>query len=517
MTTRKVMLSALGLLVLGAAGYGLYWAGMTQGTKMSGPSSDALPKDASENAASPKVLYWHDPMVPGQKFDKPGKSPFMDMELVPVYADSAGDEGTVRISPRIQQNLGVRTAEVVMGTLTQTIEAVGSVAYNERDVVVVQARSNGFLEKLHVRAPLDPVRKGQTLAEVYVPEWVTAQEEYLSATRVAATGLGQLMDGLVEGARQRMRLAGMTPDQIRMVESTGKVHARFVVTAPISGVVTELGVREGMTVMSGAMLFRINGLSTVWINAEVPENFASQVRPGHLVEARTAALPGALFKGSVNAILPEVAQATRTFTARIEVANPGGRLAPGMFATVNFAPAAKTKMLMVPTEAVIRTGSRSVVVVAQGDGRFAPVDVEVGVETADQTEIRSGLAAGQMVVVSGQFLIDSEASLRSTTTRMGEMPAPEDAMEDKTTHRGEGKIETVEKDKITLSHGPIPSLDWGPMTMGFKLPAEGMPGNVSAGDAVAFEFRRTEDGQFEIVSISPASSSPAAPKKAKQQ
>lgn len=518
MKTRNLLLAltAAGLLV--AATYGFYWAGMNRGMKMPDQVSGApaaVGSSAQPGAVDPatgkKVLYWHDPMVPGQKFDKPGKSPFMDMQLVPVYADDSGDEGTVTISPRVQQNLGVRTAKVTRGVLAPAVEAVGNVAYNERDVAVVQARSNGFVEKLYVRAPLDPVRKGQPLAELYVPEWVAAQEEYLSARRIAGTGLEVLSEGLLDGASQRMRLAGMTEDQIRMVESTGKVHARLTVRALISGVVTELGAREGMTVMAGATLFRINGLTSVWVNAEVPENLSAQVRPGNPVEARTPALPGTTFKGRVSVILPEVNLATRTLKARVELANPDAQLVPGMFATVNFTPATRNEALLVPTEAVIRTGNRSVVIVAQGDGKFAPVDVEIGMESEGRTEIRNGLEAGQEIVVSGQFLIDSEASLKATVTRMGEGPAPEGGAAADQTHRGEGKVESIGKDEITLSHGPIPSLEWGPMTMGFNLPANGLPKNIAVGDAVKFEIRQTADGMFEITTISQATPVPAQP------
>jgi Cu(I)/Ag(I) efflux system membrane fusion protein len=374
-------------------------------------------------ATGKKVLYWHDPMVPGQRFDKPGKSPFMDMQLVPMYADGSNDEGTVAISSRVQQNLGMRVAEVKPGSLTSTVEAVGSVAYNERDVAVVQARSNGFLERLHVRAPLDTVRKGQPLAELYVPDWVAAQEEYLTAKRISAQSTASSLAGLDEGARQRMRLAGMNEAQIAAVEASGKVQTRVTITAPIGGVVGEINAREGMTVMAGAPLFRLNGLSTVWVNAELPETLAAQVRPGNPVEARTPALPGAVFNGKVSAIVPEVNAATRTIKARIELANPQGQLVPGMFATVNFTPQARKEVLLVPSEAVIQTGKRSVVVVAQGDGKFASVDVELGLESNGQTEIRKGLQAGQKVVVSGQFLVDSEANLKAAASRMAAMPA----------------------------------------------------------------------------------------------
>jgi Cu(I)/Ag(I) efflux system membrane fusion protein len=422
-------------LVIGAAGYGVYRLGMNRGMALQGTGSDAAPAVPSiaaaqkpgdiDPATGKKVLYWHDPMVPGQKFDKPGKSPFMDMALAPVYAEDNSDEGAVAISPRVQQNLGIRVADVKQGALTSTVEAVGSVAYNERDVALVQARSNGFVERLFVRAPLDPVRKGQPLAELYVPDWVAAQEEFLAAKRIGAQSDAKSLGGLADAARQRMRLAGMSDEQIRAVDNSGKVQSRVTLTAPIGGIIGELTAREGMTAMVGAPLFRINGLATVWVNAEVPEQVAAQVRPGNLVEARAAAFPDTVFKGKVNAILPEVNPATRTVKARIELANAQGRLAPGMFVTVKFAPAASRDVLLVPSEAVIQTGKRSVVIIAQGDGRFAPANVEIGLDSNGQTEIRNGLAVGQKVVVSGQFLVDSEASLRGTVTRMGEATQPE--------------------------------------------------------------------------------------------
>lgn len=505
--THIIALVCAGLL--GAGGYGFYRLGMRQGMQMAAPAVNSSQPAANaqsggriDPAAGRKVLYWHDPMVPGHKFDQPGKSPFMDMQLVPMYADDAGDEGKVSISARVQQNLGIRTADVAKGHLAAALEAVGSVAYNERDVAVVQARSNGFIEKLHVRAPLDPVQKGQPLAELYVPDWVAAQEEYLSIKRMGhAVGA----EGLLDAARQRMRLAGMTDDQIRLIESSDRIHPRLTITAPAGGVIAELSAREGMTVMAGAPLFRINGLSTVWVNAEVPENFAMQVRPGNGIEGSTPALPGTVFKGKVSAILPEVNAATRTLKARIELANPTGQLVPGMFVTVNMRPAERRDLLLVPSEAVIQTGKRSVVIVVQADGKFMPVDVEIGFDANGQTEIRKGLEVGQKVVVSGQFLIDSEASLKGTTTRMSDMPAADNSKAADVTHRGAGKVEKIGQDEITLSHGPIPSLQWGPMTMGFKPPTTGLPRKVAVGDWVAFEIRQTKEGLYQITTIAPAS------------
>jgi Cu(I)/Ag(I) efflux system membrane fusion protein len=485
----------LAIVAAAAVGFGGYWYGMDRGMKR------APPAPTVDSASGKKALYWHDPMYPNQRFDKPGKSPYLDMPLVPVYVEGGGDEASVRISPSMQQNLGIRTGEATRGSLTPTVEAVGSVAYNERDLVMVQARSNGFVEKLFVRAPLDPVRRGQPLAELYVPDWVAAQEEYLSAKRIASQTQVSGLATLVDGAKQRMRLAGMTDEQIAAVERDGKVRPRATITAPIGGVIAELGAREGMTVMAGAPLFKINGLGTVWVNAEVPEAMAAQVRPGAQVEARTSAFPGTSFKGRVSAILPEVNAATRTLKARVEVANPGGKLVPGMFATVNLSPSARREAVLVPSEAVIQTGKRSVVMVAQGDGRFAPVDVELGTEANGQTEIRKGLQPGQKIVLSGQFLIDSEANLKATTTRMGDASAPSPSTAAApVVHRSRGTVEEVAHGEITISHEPVPTLKWPAMTMGFALPHD-MPAKVAPGDKVAFEFRQTDAGKFEITKL----------------
>ncbi|MYM80878.1 efflux RND transporter periplasmic adaptor subunit [Duganella sp. FT50W] len=500
------IVAAISAMVIAAGGYGAYRFGVRQGLQ-SVPESGAAASVAGD--AGKKPLYWHDPMVPDQKFDKPGKSPFMDMPLVPVYAATGGDDGAVIVSPRVQQNLGIRTAVVTVGRLPSAIVAVGSVAYNDRDVALVQARSNGFIERLYVRAPLDRVRQGQPLAELYVPDWIAAQEEYLATRRLQGGDTAPLVDG----ARQRMRLAGMTDRQIRLVESSGKVHRRLTISAPVSGVVAELGAREGMTVTSGAQLFRINGLSTVWVNADVPENLAAKVRPGDAVEARSPALPGGVFKGKVGAVLPEVDAATRTLKARIELANPRGQLVPGMFATITFTATRGADVLLVPSEAVIQTGTRSVVLLAREGGKFLPVDVELGGEGNGQSEIRKGLTAGQKIVLSGQFLLDSEASLKGTATRMGDSQSPGSAPE-APLHHGQGRVEHIGKDEVTISHGPIATLQWGAMTMGFKMPPTGMPGNVSVGDHVAFDLKPRSDGAFEIVTISPVGHAPVANDKA---
>ncbi|SHN08260.1 membrane fusion protein, Cu(I)/Ag(I) efflux system [Rhizobacter sp. OV335] len=441
MKTRPLLISLAMAALVGAGGYGLYVLGIQRGMGMSAgdatsPDSTAAVSGAPPSAAEgedatrrhmqaglkagdtdpvtgKKILYYHDPMVPASRFDKPGKSPFMDMMMSPVYSDSGSDPGQVTVSPRVQQNLGVRTAQVVEGLLSPQVSAVGSIAFNERDQAIVQARATGYVERLHIRATLDRVGKGQPLAELYVPDWIAAQEEYLSVRRMQGTDLASLVDG----ARQRMRQVGMSDEQIRLVEKTGTTQPRITLAAPIDGVVVELMAREGMTVVAGTTLFRINGLSSVWANAEVPESQSALLRPGAKVMARSPAAPGERFEGKVQAILPEVNASTRTLKARMELANPTGRLVPGMFVQMQFMDMRPEKSLLVPTEAVIQTGRRTVVMLAEENGRFRPVDVEAGIESGGQTEIKRGLQAGQRVVVSSQFLIDSEASLRGVESR----------------------------------------------------------------------------------------------------
>ena len=486
--------AAVGLAALVIGGYLIYAFGVSRGRDM--PSADvALKAGDVDPATGKRVLYWHDPMVPSQRFERPGQSPFMNMKLVPVYEGTGADSGAITVSPRVQQNLGIRTAEVTRRSITPTVVVAGNVAFNERDQVIVQTRATAFVEALHVRATLDPVAKGQSLVDLYVPEWVAAQQEFLSLRRAKGDDVAELVDA----ARQRLRQVGMTDAQISTVESRGTVAPRITLTAPIDGVVVELAAREGMTVMAGATLFRLNGLSTVWVNAAVPESQAAALRPGASAEARASALPTSLFRGSVQAILPDVDAATRTIRARIELANPDRALAPGMFVNVTLG-AAGTDALVVPTEALIRTGTRTVVVVDDGSGAFRPTDVEIGAEADGNTEITRGLAAGQRIVVSGQFLLDSEASLRAATTRMQDTTPASKAPRE---HVGEGRITKIGDGTVTLSHGPIPTIQWGAMTMEFILPPGARP-ELRLDEPVRFAFTMGDDGKPRLTRIEPA-------------
>ncbi len=366
-----------------------------------------------------KVLYWHDPMVPNQRFDKPGKSPFMDMPLVPVYADRTGDDpmhddSGVKVRSSVAQNLGIRIARVEKAPLSRRLNAVGSVAYDERLLKVVQARVSGYATKLFVKAPFEKVKRGQSLAEITSPAWRAAQEEYLALLNGDSPSMIQLR----AAARERLQVLDVPESAIVDIERTRRAQPTTIIEAPIDGVITELAVREGAAFAEGAPLFRINGLATVWVNAQIPEAHLQSIPIGASVVARTVALPGDEFTGKVQALLPEVDPATRVFTVRIAFDNRNQKLSPGMFVSIDLNKRESAPQLVVPSEAIIATGQRNVVIRTDGNGSFEVVNVIVGEQADGRTAIAEGLSAGDSIVVSGQFLIDSEASLKSTVDRL---------------------------------------------------------------------------------------------------
>ncbi len=365
-----------------------------------------------------KVLYWYDPMMPNQHFDKPGKSPFMDMQLVAKYADDAAgttSQTGVRIDPGIAQNLGIRLAPVQRGVVAQPIAVAGSIGFNQRDVAIVQTRSAGFVTRVYQRASGDVIRQGEPLVDLLVPEWTGAQVEYLALIRSGD-------QALMSAARQRLLLLGMTTELIAQVESSGQPQTTTTVSAPIAGVITSLDVRAGMTLSAGAALATINGIRTVWLEAAIPEVQSTLLVTGKAVSAQLAAYPGETFNGQVIAVLPETNADTQTVRVRVELPNPDGRLRSGQFAQVHLETGDVQPVLYVPSEAVIRSGTRTMVIVATDNHRFEPVEVQIGADSQDRTVILAGLQEGQKVVASGQFLIDSEASLQGVLTRMNSEP-----------------------------------------------------------------------------------------------
>ena len=474
MTRRPILFFGVaGLAAALAVGFGV--------GRLTSPGASPAP---SAQPNGKQALYWYDPMYPAQKFDKPGKSPFMDMQLVPKYADGATAQGGAQIDPAKTQNLGVRLAAVERGTLSSRVSATGVIDFNERDVAVVQARAAGFVQRVYGRAPGDIVGAGAPLADLLVPEWAGAQGEFLAVKRTGDPAL-------IQAARQRLRLLGMSDALIASVERSGRVRNVATVSSPSGGVIKTLGVRAGMTVAVGQTLAEINGLARVWLNAAVPEAMAGEVRVGQSARATLAAYPGEVFTGRVTAVLPQAQTESRTLTVRIELPNPGGRLRPGLFAAVQLG-GADRPALLVPSEAVIRTGRRTLVMVAGPGGRYLPAEVQTGREGGGRTEVLAGLSVGEKVVASGQFLLDSEASLSGVQARSVATETPKPAAA--ALHESVGKVEQITPTGITLSHEQVPAIGWPAMTMQFRLADPALGRGMKAGDRVTLAFEQAPAG-----------------------
>jgi Cu(I)/Ag(I) efflux system membrane fusion protein len=452
-----------------------------------------------------KVLYWHDPMVPNQHFDKPGKSPFMDMQLEPVYADEGGASG-IKIDPGLQQNLGIRYATVRRQETTEGFDALGTTQFDESRSDVVQSRVTGYIDHLYASAPMQRIEKGAPIASLFVPDWLAPQEEYLTLRR---SGMDSSM---LEASRARMRALSIPDGVVASLDRTGKAQTHVVLSSPETGVVSELNVRDGAMVAPGQTLAKVAGLSKLWLIVEIPEALALSVQPGMTVDATFAGDPTRHFMGQIREILPGISTSSRTLQARLEIDNAALKLTPGMLMRVRVGGQKAVSRLLVPSEAVITTGKRSVVIARNSDGRLQPVTVTVGNDVGSETEVLSGLSDGDQVVASGQFLIDSEASLKSVLPRLEgstgtgpgtSAPASAPAAPAAQTYETTGKVEKVTAGDITFSHQPVPALGWGAMTMSFNKPSPAAFPDVKPGETVHFVFRQSDDG-YQLTKVEPA-------------
>ena len=362
-----------------------------------------------------EILYWVAPMDPNYRRDEPGKSP-MGMDLVPVYADEVTSKpGVVSIDPTLVNNLGVRTAVAERGTLPRRIETVGYIGYDEDTLQHVHTRVDGWIESLAATATGDPVKKGQLLFELYSPTLVSAQQEYLAA-------LSSNNEGLQRASRDRLVALGLTNRAIDRLDRERKVSQRVRVHADGDGVIAQLGVREGMFVTPATEVMSIAQLDQVWVVAEVFERQSAWVEPGQRAVVELDYLPGLSLEGTVDYVNPELDPKTRTLKVRLRFDNEGARLLPNMFARVIIEGRAIPNIVHVPREAVVRGGSSNRVVVDMGDGMFESRKVLVGIESGERVAIRSGVSEGERVVVSAQFLIDSESNIDSALERLENSP-----------------------------------------------------------------------------------------------
>lgn len=403
-------LSHKALMILAITG--LLLLGMVLGISLSKLTMQPMSMPEVNDAVTPepKVLYWYDPMVPTQHFDKPGKSPFMDMDLVAKMADENYEGSTLKMDAGTVQNWGMRLAQVERVPLQTQVEVTGQLRFNERHQARVQMRSTGFVERVWPLAVGDSVTQGQAIAEFLFPEWVSAQYDFLALKQANEPHL-------IDAARTRLRLLGMPETLIATIEHNNKVELHFIITAPINGIIEALEVKKGMTLNSGQDVVRINGLDDLWLDAAIPEALlgtsatTGQFQAGDkatFYPANSSVMP---LMGTVASLLPVIDANSRTIMARVVLPNPSGKLRPGMSGRVVLQHSTPDTGLVIPTEAIIRTGKRTLVMVSMAAGQFAPVEIHTGMEIGDKTVVLEGLDEGQNVVASGQFLIDSEASL----------------------------------------------------------------------------------------------------------
>lgn len=397
MSRNALSWSAVLLAVATALAVGYRWGHSRQ------PQSGA---SMGSSTAARKVLYWYDPMLPDQHFNHPGVSP-MGMQLVPRYAGAPGTPG-VAVDPTVQQSLGIRTVPVERGHLESAIRVPGTITWDQEQERIISLPVDAIVRRLHVRTPFEPVHVGQPLAAVLAPTWSTAIAE-ARALRDAHSSAGRELQA---AARSRLRALGIPAG------ATGSDGA-ITLRASTTGVVSEIGAREGQAVPAGTALFRINGTRSVWLEAALPQAALGNVQAGTPVEASINAIPGRRFKGTVAALLPQLDPASRTQRARIVLRNDEGLLIAGMYADVRLLPQGMRETLLVPTDAVIGGGEEARVIVQERGGRFRPVPVTLGQSAGGDTEVLAGLRGDERIVANGQFLIDSEASLSGALERLG--------------------------------------------------------------------------------------------------
>lgn len=444
-----------------------------------------------------KILYWVAPMDPNFRRDGPGKSP-MGMDLIPVYADGDESGSDVTISPAVTQNLGVRAVPAQRGTLARLIDTVGYIDYDESRMSHVHLRVAGWIERLTVKSAGERVKKGQRLFNLYAPDLVNAQEEFLRA-------LSSGSQNLIQASRERLAALGISRGEIARLEKRRKVQQTIAIYASQDGVVSELPVREGMYVKPAMQVMTLADLSSVWLIAEIFERQSAWVRHGDRAEVRLPYLPGKVWQGRVEYIYPSLDPVNRTLLARLRFDNPDESLKPNMYARVRLHTEPRENVIYIPMEALIRTGDKDRVIVVAGEGRFDAREVQAGIESGDQVEIIEGLEDGDRVVVSGQFLIDSEASLKASFTRMSEpeeAPVPAEQKPQPLAVSGHGSVLSVapEKGEIELEHAPIPELGWPAMEMMFPLGDGVDASGLKPGDRVMFDLEK-QGNVYRIMSL----------------
>ena len=511
----------VGIIVALVAGGGGYWlGGKGSATQPAGGVVTATGTTASAGEAAReerKLLYYRNPMGLPDTSPTPKKDP-MGMDYIAVHEgeEDGGDAsepaaaGQVRISTEKVQKLGVRTEAAQLRSLDKIARAAGRIEPDERRIFAISPKFEGYIERLHVNVTGQPVAKGQALFEVYSPELVAAQREYA----IAAQGVEALKDAggntqagmkqLAESSLLRLRNWDMSAAQVKALAKSGQVKRTFTFASPVSGVVTEKKALQGMRFMPGEELYQVADLSSVWVVADVFEQDIGLVEPGATATVRINAYPDKTFEGKVSYVYPTLNADTRTVPVRVELANPGLLLKPAMFAQVELPVAAKGSVVTVPTSAVIDSGTRQIVLVQKGEGRFEPREVKLGARSDAAIEVMEGVKDGEQVVVAANFLIDAESNLKAAISGFSPPDAKPNAART-VGHRASGRIDEYDAKtgSVSIEHGPIESLKWPGMTMEFKVANEALLNGVKPGARIDFEFVERGEGEWVITAIKP--------------
>ncbi len=490
-----------------------------------GTRSSHAPSVAQLEQGKPaqKILYYRNPMGLPDTSLVPKKDS-MAMDYIPVYEgdDETSTSGTlVKISVDKVQKLGVKTATASLRILNRNVRAVGRIEADERRIYTIAPKFEGWVEQLHVNATGDVVKAGQSLFDVYSPELISAQREYLIAVKgvSAMQGAGAEaeaqngMQELAQASLMRLQSWDIGDDDLRKMRESGEVKRTIAYRSPVTGIVMEKAALKGMRFMSGEVLYKIADLSKLWIIADVSEQESSLIRVGQLAKVRLDAFPGREFSSRVSYVYPTLNQQTRTTPVRLEIANPNGNLRPGMFAQVELSGlGSKGRVVAVPDSAVIYSGRREIVLVELSEGRYEARVVKLGERSDDYVEIKDGIADGDKVVVSANFLIDAESNLKAVISgfSQGEKPAQVDSSTAKSStagagHQAEGTVGSVDAKtgRVSISHGAVASLKWPAMTMEFKTTNDSLLKDLKPGSTVIFEFVERQPGEWVITSIKP--------------
>lgn len=504
------MISVIAVAVI-AAGSG-YWLG-NSGVA---PERNAMPGNTVKTERAP--LYYRNPMGLPDTSPAPKKDP-MGMDYVPIYADDdpePASAGQIKISPEKVQQLGVRTEAAQRRRLLKVVRAAGRIEPDERRIYTITAKFEGYIERLFVNVTGQPVSKGQPLFDVYSPDLVSAQREYA----IAAQGLESLrqaspqartgMQQLAESSLQRLKNWDISEEQIRALAKSGESKRTLTLRSPVAGVITQKTVQQGMRFMPGEPLYQVADLSTVWVVADVFEQDIGLVKTGATATVRLNAYPDKVFTGTVTYVYPTLQATTRTVPVRVELANPGLLLKPAMFAQVELSASAKDAVVTVPTAAVIDSGTRQMVLIQHGEGRFEPREVTLGARGDDDVEVLDGVREGEPVVVAANFLIDAESNLKAAVGGFGHAGHATAATSEPeagqgTGHHAQGTVDSVDAPAGTVSihHGPIESLKWPAMTMEFKVSNASLLSILKPGAAVDVDFVERQPGEWVITAVRP--------------